>query len=106
MEHRRADRTPAPVSITSARTPRSEDISGRQTRYVISMLIRTACFVSAVFADGVLRWALVAGAVFLPYVAVVLANAGVQKDPPPPDTFTAPGRTELGSVGLRGSDVP
>ncbi len=59
------------------------------------MLIRTVCFVGAVAADGVLRWLLFAAAVFLPYIAVVLANAGVQKDPPPPDTFAGTAHGEL-----------
>jgi len=90
------ERRAGAVSITSARTARSADISSRQTRYVLSMALRTACFVGAVAADGVLRWVLVAGAVFLPYVAVVMANAGVQRDPLPPETFVAPVRGELG----------
>jgi hypothetical protein len=85
---RRAVRS-TPVSITAARRSRSEDIRGREVRYVLSMLARTACFVGAVFTDGVLRWVLVAGALFLPYIAVVLANAGVQRDPTPPEAFTA-----------------
>jgi len=88
-------RPPATVNITSARAPTSKDIGSRQTRYIVSMLIRTACFVGAVAVEGVLRWVLVAGAVFLPYVAVVLANAGVQKDPPPPDAFRVPAAGEL-----------
>ena len=36
---------------------------------------------------GWLRWVLIAGAVFLPYVAVVLANAGDQHE----DAFDVPG---------------
>ncbi len=92
-------RRAATVSITSARTPRSQDIGSRQTRYIVSMMIRTACFVGAVATDGVLRWVLVAGALFLPYVAVVLANAGVQREPPPPDTFHAPAAGELEGGG-------
>jgi hypothetical protein len=47
----------------------------RQKRYMISMAIRTACFVGAIVADGWLRWVLVAGAFLLPYVAVVMANS-------------------------------
>ena len=39
------------------------------------MGIRTVCFVLAIVTTGPLRWILVAAAVFLPYVAVVLANA-------------------------------
>ncbi len=92
---RRADRT-APVNITSARVSRSDDIRGREVRYVLSMLVRTVCFIGAVFADGLLRWVLVVCALFLPYVAVVLANAGVQKDPTPPEAFTPGPSTELG----------
>lgn len=99
-------RHPAPVSITSARTPRSSDIGGRQTRYVVSMLVRTGCFLGAVAADGVLRWVLVAGAVFLPYVAVVLANAGVQRDPAPPQTFHAPAAGEIAGSGARTDAAP
>jgi len=52
-----------------------DDIAGRQRRYLISMAIRTACVIGAVtVGPGLLRWVLVAGAVLLPYVAVVLAN--------------------------------
>ncbi len=88
-------RQPEPVSITAARQSRSADIGGRQTRYIVSMLIRTACFVGAVVADGVLRWVLIVGALFLPYIAVILANAGVQKTPPPPSTFAGSSVGEL-----------
>jgi len=64
------------VRITTAASSRNDDISARQRRYVISMSIRTLCFIGAVVVGpGVLRWVLVAGAVLLPYVAVVMANA-------------------------------
>ena len=64
------------IRITTAGTSRSADISARQKRYAISMLIRTVCFVAAVaVGPGWLRWVLIAGAVLLPYVAVVMANA-------------------------------
>ncbi len=64
-----------PVNITSARQARSADIHRRQVRYLLSMGIRTICFIMAVIASGWLRWGLVAAAVILPYVAVVIANA-------------------------------
>src|SRR3954470_24434821 len=65
-----------PVRITTAASSRAEDISARQRRYVVSMGIRTVCFVAAVLVgDGWLRWVLVAAALLLPYVAVVMANA-------------------------------
>jgi hypothetical protein len=48
----------------------------RQKRYMISMGIRTLCFVAAVVVGpGWLRWVLVAGAFVLPYIAVVMANS-------------------------------
>jgi fatty acid desaturase len=80
MERRDAASTDS-ARITDARTPRSEEIRRRQVRYVLSMLLRTACFIGAVIASGWLRWTLVAGAVILPYVAVVLANAANQRRP-------------------------
>jgi len=49
-------------------------------RYLVSMGIRTVCFVLAVVAIVLLHWtvigwALVVAAVVLPYIAVVMANA-------------------------------
>ncbi len=64
------------VRITDAPSSLSEDIEGRRRRYLLSMGIRIVCFVSAYFAHGWLRWVVVAGAVFIPYFAVVVANAG------------------------------
>jgi hypothetical protein len=64
------------VSITGAKVPLSEDQKQRTRRYLWSMAIRTVCFIGAILASGWLRWALVAGAVLLPYFAVVMANAG------------------------------
>lgn len=69
-------REPEVFSITGARSSLTDDQSPRTRSYLISMGIRTACFVGAVIASGWLRWALVAGAVLLPYVSVVIANAG------------------------------
>ncbi len=76
-----ASRDSDSVRITTAPTSVADDIAGRQRRYLISMAIRTACVIGAVaVGPGLLRWVLFAGAVLLPYVAVVLANAGNQKD--------------------------
>lgn len=62
--------------ITSAPARLSQDLAGRQRRYLISMLIRTACFLLTVFLPSPFRWFALAGAMILPYVAVVIANAG------------------------------
>jgi len=76
---RRGDRDDA-VRITTASSSRNADIAARQRRYVISMGIRTVCFIAAVVVGpGWLRWVLVAAALLLPYVAVVMANAARSK---------------------------
>jgi hypothetical protein len=62
------------VVITDARSGASAEQRDRQRRYAITMAFRTACFVCMVFVEGPARWVLFACAVFLPYVAVVLAN--------------------------------
>jgi len=40
------------------------------------MMIRTACFVLTVITPSPYRWFFLAGAAGLPYIAVVVANAG------------------------------
>jgi hypothetical protein len=77
----------APVSITSARTSRSDDIKRRQVKYLISMGIRTICFVLAVVLTGPLRWVMVTGAFVLPYFAVVIANAADGRESAGPSQF-------------------
>ncbi len=81
------EHTDLPVNITSARASRSEDLRRRQLRYLFSMGLRTVCFVLAIVTTGPLRWALVAGAVFLPYIAVVLANATDRRTSAGPPSF-------------------
>ena len=62
--------------ITSAQNALTRDQAGRQKRYFISMMIRTACFILTVILPNPWRWIAQAGAVTLPYFAVVIANAG------------------------------
>ena len=62
--------------ITSAPTALTRDQAGRQKRYLISMMIRTACFILTVILPSPYRWVALVGAVTLPYFAVVIANAG------------------------------
>lgn len=68
-----------PIRITTAGSNPQADLARRQKRYIISMAVRALCFVGAVIAGmaGV-DWLwpiLIAGALILPYVAVVMANA-------------------------------
>jgi hypothetical protein len=66
---------PTTPSITTARAGSSVDTSQRIRRYTITMAFRTACFILAVtVAHGWLQWVMLAGAVFLPYMGVLLAN--------------------------------
>lgn len=82
-------------SITSAPESHSSELGTREKRYAISMLIRTLCFVGAVIVSGPLRWVLIAGAVFLPYTAVILANAGVRRKSAGPSPFGPEPRGEI-----------
>lgn len=68
---------PEPVvhTVTTAPMSLADDSDMRMRRYLITMGIRTTCFILAVVFEGWLRWVFVAGAAGLPYVAVVLANA-------------------------------
>jgi hypothetical protein len=65
--------------ITDAGAALSDEQVGRTRTYLISMGIRTACFIGAVVAPSPWRWLLVVGAIGLPYVAVVLANGGRER---------------------------
>jgi Flp pilus assembly protein TadB len=70
-------------SITTAQSGLSLDQSSRQRRYFISMMIRTVCFILAVVLPSPYRWIALIGAVTLPYIAVIAANAGretIKKD--------------------------
>ena len=64
-----------PQSVTTARPPLREEQSARMRTYLITMGVRTVCFFGAVVVTGWLRWTMVALAVFLPYFAVIIANA-------------------------------
>jgi hypothetical protein len=88
-------------SITSAPESHSSELGAREKRYAISMGIRTLCFVGAVVASGPLRWVLIAGAVFLPYTSVILANAGVRRKGAGPSPFGPEPKGELESGAQR-----
>jgi len=63
------------VRITTASASRNEEIAGRQRRYVISMTIRTICFVGAILVGGGwLRWVLVAAALLFLLITVPMTR--------------------------------
>lgn len=70
-------------SITIVQSGLAADQSARQRRYFISMMIRTICFILTVVLPNPYRWIALTGAVTLPYIAVIAANAGretIKKD--------------------------
>ncbi|GAA3171505.1 MULTISPECIES: DUF3099 domain-containing protein [Streptomyces] len=89
--------------ITGARRGLSEDVRGRQRRYVISMSVRTLAVVLTVVLWNVERPVAVATLILgfaLPYVAVVVANAGRENVTSLPSTFVAaPSRPALAAGG-------
>ncbi|MER5499300.1 MULTISPECIES: DUF3099 domain-containing protein [unclassified Streptomyces] len=96
--------------ITGARQGLADDVRGRQRRYVISMSVRTVSVILAAVLWNVERYvaivALVLG-VLLPYVAVVIANAGRENTPSLPSTFVpAPMRPVLDAAPVSGGTDP
>ncbi|MFC4501709.1 MULTISPECIES: DUF3099 domain-containing protein [Streptomyces] len=97
--------------ITGARQGLQDDVRGRQRRYVISMAVRTVAVILAATLWNVERHvalvALVLGAL-LPYVAVVIANAGRENAPGLPSTFIStpvrPGIAPPRADGAGGAD--
>jgi hypothetical protein len=95
------------IRITTAAPGRDEDTAGRQRRYLISMAVRTLCVVGAsvvamTLGTDWLFWLLVTGAVLLPYVAVVAANAVSRATEGPPLPGVADDLRNLGGPDSRG----
>ncbi len=70
-------------SITAAPSPLAEDQSRRERRYLVQMGIRVVAFLLVVLLwhriPAWISWLLVTTAVVMPYVAVLLANAGRER---------------------------
>ena len=96
--------------VTEAARPRSEDIAYRERRYLIMMAFRVACFILTIvlFAAGAGWVAAIpaAGALVIPYFAVVFANGGREPtstrgfrayEPNLPQRYSPPEQTFPGS---------
>ncbi len=92
---------PEQVVITDAKLSASEDLERRQRRYLWTMLIRVVCFAAMFFVPGWWKLAAVAGAVFLPAIAVLLANEQDRRAPSPP----RPEVPEVSRPALPAADV-
>ncbi len=96
--HRGGAREPV-YQITAARRGVRDDVNSRTRRYLVSMGVRTVCFVLAVVTDGWLRWVLIAAAVLLPYLSVVFANGGRERVVNLPETDLPDERRAIGGTG-------
>ena len=65
----------AAQSVTNVALSPEEERKRRMLRYLLAMSLRVVCIVLGVFVKGWLMWVCFAGAIFLPYFAVVIANA-------------------------------
>jgi hypothetical protein len=66
-----------PILVTTAPISPRDERRGRERRYLITMGVRVVAFIVAiVFATGWIRVIAVALALVLPWIAVVMANAG------------------------------
>jgi hypothetical protein len=70
-------------SVTSLPQSPQEEAKSRVRHYAITMGIRTVCFIlmAVVYPVGWWTFVFAAGAIFLPYIAVVSANAGSDSIP-------------------------
>ncbi|HVA60375.1 MAG TPA: DUF3099 domain-containing protein [Mycobacteriales bacterium] len=99
MTQRSRDRD-AFLVTTAPESPRDE-LAARQRRYLWTMAVRVVCFVLAIALYEVLPGATgvrvlsSALAMVLPWVAVVVANAGPQRKRGTPMAFTPTPRPEL-----------
>ena len=63
-----------PQSLTSIAQSPEDERKSRMLKYTIAMTIRVVCIVLAMVVQGWLMWLFFAGAILLPYFAVVIAN--------------------------------
>lgn len=71
--------------ITSARRSLTDDARDRNVRYLISMGIRTVCFILMIVTPNPWRWIFAVVAIVLPWIAVMIANSGRELPARPTD---------------------
>ena len=95
-------------SVTTLQRSPTDERRVRFIKYTVAMTIRVLCIVLMVFVEG--WWLLVcaAGAVFLPYFAVIIANAVRIESVPdvvrPGPLMLSPGMAESGQADPTSSD--
>ncbi|RMB60278.1 DUF3099 domain-containing protein [Tessaracoccus antarcticus] len=93
--------------ITSAGRSRTLDIDERNKRYLITMVLRTACFIAFLVVPGWWKVAALVGAAILPAFAVLFANATDNRPPPlaSPEPEEETGRLALPSQQVIEGDI-
>jgi hypothetical protein len=76
----RSDDNGEVLNITDAQESHTDEMHRRMVKYTVAMSIRLACLLLFFFIPGWERWLFVAGAVFLPWIAVVIANGGADRN--------------------------
>jgi Protein of unknown function (DUF3099) len=86
-----------PILVTTAPMSPGEERRGRERRYLITMGVRVIAFIVAlIFATGWIRVIAVGLALILPWVGVVMANAGPSHEKTEnPSLYTGGGPHEL-----------
>jgi hypothetical protein len=86
-----------PILVTTAPISPGEERRTRERRYLITMGVRVVAFIVAlVFTTGWIRVIAVGLALVLPWVGVVMANAGPSHSKPKnPSLYTGGGPREL-----------
>ncbi|GAB3540759.1 hypothetical protein GCM10027403_31090 [Arthrobacter tecti] len=110
-------RRPEIHNISDAREAHSDEMRQRMIKYSLSMGIRMVCLILVFVVEGWLQWVMIAGAVFLPYFAVIIANGGsdtsnlahsealLDRAPAPELEAPVAGTREDGPVTLQGEVV-
>ncbi|NKX53888.1 DUF3099 domain-containing protein [Arthrobacter mobilis] len=75
----RSDNNGEVLNITDAQESHTDEMHRRMVKYTVAMSIRLACLLLFFFIPGWQRWLFVAGAVFLPWIAVIIANGGADQ---------------------------
>jgi xanthine/uracil permease len=86
-----------PILVTTAPVSPRDERRGRERRYLITMGVRVvALIIAIVFATGWIRVIAVVLALVLPWIAVILANAGpLKREPETPSLYTGDKPKEL-----------
>ena len=61
-------------SVTSIGQSPEDERKSRMIKYTIAMTVRVICLILGMVVQGWLMWVFFAGAILLPYFAVVIAN--------------------------------